>query len=332
MPHIKNALIRYRIIDKCIRNKYKPFPSKRDLREACEEALFGSLDGQHICDSTIEKDIFAMRMEHDAPIAYSRLEKGYFYENPDFSINDIPLTDDDIESISFAAKTLMQFKDVALFKQFGSAIDKIVSRINLSKEENTDKYIQFETSSSEGGSEFLPVILEAINQKKWLTFDYASFISGELKPRRVIPLLLKQYSNRWYLISFDESKNDYITYALDRIEDLVLTNQDAEIPLDFDADNYFKHAIGITSGNTEPYEVLLKTTIVAAKYLDSLPLHHSQKVKEMEKDFFVFSLYVSISEELIRSILSYGGEIEVLKPKRLKDEVIRRAKRICQSE
>ena len=68
MPHIKNALIRYRIIDKCIRNKYNPFPSKRDLREACEESLFGSVDGEHICDSTIEKDLFSMRMEHDAPI------------------------------------------------------------------------------------------------------------------------------------------------------------------------------------------------------------------------------------------------------------------------
>ena len=118
MPHIKNALIRYRIIDKCIRNKYNPFPTKRDLREACEESLFGSIDGNHICDSTIEKDMFAMRMEHDAPIKYSKLERGYYYEDPDFSINDIPLTEADIESITFAAKTLMQFRDVEMFKQF----------------------------------------------------------------------------------------------------------------------------------------------------------------------------------------------------------------------
>ena len=328
MPHIKNALIRYRIIDKCIRSKYNSFPSKRDLREACEESLFGSLDDGHICDSTIEKDIFSMRMEHDAPIQYSRLENGYFYENPDFSINDIPLTEDDLESISFAAKTLMQFKDVALFKQFGNAIHKIVSRINLSSEDNTDKYIQFETSSSEGGSEFLPVILEGINHKKWLIFDYASFISGELKPRKVIPLLLKQYSNRWYLISFDESKKDYITYALDRMEELELTKENAETPLDFNADNYFKHAIGITGGNTEPFDVRLKTTIVAAKYLDSLPFHHSQKVVEMNENNFIFSLRVSISEELIRAILSYGGEINVLEPKNLREEIQKRAKRI----
>ena len=327
MPHIKNALIRYRIIDKSIKNKYTPFPSKRNLREACEEALFRSIGGNHICNSTIEKDIFAMRMEMDAPIKYSKLKRGYYYENHDFSIDDIPLTEDDIESINFAAKTLMQFRDVALFKQFGSAIDKIVDRISLSQED-TDQYIQFD-SSTEGGSEFLTSLLEAIKQKLYVTFDYASFVSGELKPRKVIPLLLKQYSNRWYLISFDESKNDYITYALDRIEELKVTTEITSIPIDFNSDNYFKHAIGISSGNKRPEEVRLKTTIVAAKYIDSLPLHHSQKVSEMNEDNFVFSLMVNVSEELIRAILSYGGEIQVLQPESLKIEIVRRAKRMC---
>ena len=63
MPHIKNALIRYRIIDRMLRNKYKSYPSKEELRTACEEALFGSEDGAHICASTIEKDLFNMKME-----------------------------------------------------------------------------------------------------------------------------------------------------------------------------------------------------------------------------------------------------------------------------
>ncbi|MFN6014630.1 MAG: hypothetical protein ACK47F_08075, partial [Flavobacteriales bacterium] len=83
MPHIKNALIRYRIIDRCIRNKYRPYPTKQDLREACEEALYGSVDGANICDSTIEKDMFAMKMEHDAPIKYSKRNGGYYYQDPE---------------------------------------------------------------------------------------------------------------------------------------------------------------------------------------------------------------------------------------------------------
>ena len=328
MPHIKNALIRYRIIDKCIRNKYRPFPSKRDLREACEESLFGSIDGGHICDSTIEKDMFAMKAEHDAPIQYSRLERGYFYTDPDFTINDIPLTDNDMEAISFAAKTLMQFKDVELFRQFGNAIDKIVDHVAVSQDEDGQEFVQFEAAVADGGNEYLTSILEAIKLKRYLLFDYASFVSGELKPRKVIPLLLKQYRNRWYLISFDESKSDYITYALDRIEDLEVSKEAASRPTDFDPDNYFKHAVGITSGNTAPELVKLKVSSVASKYIDSLPIHSSQKVVEMNDDHFVFSLLVNVSEELIREVLSYGGEIQVLEPQSLIDTIHQRANRL----
>lgn len=328
MPHIKNALIRYRIIDKCIRNKYNTFPSKRDLREACEESLYGSIGGDHICDSTIEKDMYAMKMEHDAPIKYSKLEKGYFYTDPDFTINDIPLTVDDMEAISFAAKTLMQFKDVALFKQFGSAIDKIVDHVAVSQDSDVQPFVQFEASEADGGNEYLTSILEGIKVKRFLTFDYASYVSGELKPRKVIPLLLKQYRNRWYLISYDDSKNDYITYALDRIEDLKISKEPASRPLDFNPDNYFKHAVGITSGNTSPENVKLKVSLVASKYIDSLPIHHSQKLNEMNKDHFVFTLHVNISEELIREILSYGGEIQVLEPQKLIDTIHERANRL----
>jgi len=327
MPHIKNALIRYRIIDKCIRNQYKPFPSKRDLREACEESLFGSTGGAHICDSTIENDMYAMKMEHDAPIKYSKLEKGYFYEDKDFTLNDIPLTDNDMEAISFAAHTLMQFKDVDLFRQFGSAIDKIVDHLAVSQDQDSQQFVQFEATIADGGNEYLTSILEAIKLKRLIQFEYASFVTGELKLRKVTPLLLKQYRNRWYLISFDDSKNDYITYALDRIEGLEILKETVSQPIDFDPDNYFKHAVGITSGNTAPTDVRLKVSLVAAKYLDSLPIHASQKVVEMNQDHFIFCLKVNISEELIREIMSYGGDIAVIEPLELKEEVQRRANR-----
>jgi len=328
MPHIKNALIRYRIIDRCIRNKYNPYPSKQEIREACEEELFGSISGDHICNSTIEKDMFAMKEEHDAPIRYSKRENGYYYDDPDFTMNDIPLTEDDLEAIGFAAKTLMQFKNVEMFRQFGSAIDKIVDHVAVSQDEDVREFIQFESAVADGGNEFLPPLLEAIKLQRYATFDYASFVSGELKPRKVLPLLLKQYRNRWYLISYDNDKKDYITYALDRIEDLEITQEKADRPIDFDPDNYFKHAVGITSGNATPEIVLLKVGNIAAKYLDSLPIHPSQKVKEMNANFFVFQLNVSVTEELIREILSYGGEIQVIEPKSLKEEIQKRAARL----
>lgn len=331
MPHIKNALIRYRIIDKCIRNKYNPFPTKEDLRQACEDSLFGSTDGQHICDSTIEKDLFAMKMDHDAPIKYSRAHHGYYYQDPEFSINDIPLTEDDLSSISFAAKTLMQFRDVDLFKQFGSAIDKIFDRVEVSKDSEAEAFIQFEKSTSDGGNEYLSPLLEAIKQSLWVTFDYTSFVSGQTKPRKVLPLLLKEYRNRWYLISFDNDKSDFITYALDRMTELTVTNEPGTKPTDFKPDNFFKYAVGITSGNQDPKKIVFDADAIAAKYIASQPFHTSQEVIKESKTKTRFQLTANISEELIRGILSYGGEINVVAPKALRKEIHARAKAILES-
>lgn len=334
MPHIKNALIRFRIIDRCIANKYKPYPSKAQLREACEEALYGSSDGANICDSTIEKDMFAMKMEHDAPIRYSKKYGGYYYTDPDFSMNDIPLTEDDIEAIKFATNTLSQFKDVAMFRQFGFALDKIVDRINIAADPNDEsiaEFVQFEIPTASGGSEFLNPLLNSIRKKTAVFFDYESFQTQRRKPRKVLPLLLKEYRNRWYLLSYDVVKSAIITYALDRMYELQTSDEILHSPVDFNPEQFFRHAIGITASDGEPDTVIFKADNIAARYIASQPFHATQEVVKEGKNKTTFQMTVFVSEELIRSLLSYGGEVEVVAPEFLKEQLLERARAIVNS-
>ena len=333
MPHIKNALIRYRIIDRCIRNKYKSYPSKQELREACEENLFGTNYGEHICDSTIEKDLFNMRMDHDAPIKYSKKHNGYYYEDPSYSINDIPLTEDDLESIQFAVNTLQQFREVDMFKQFGQAIDKIVDRVAIESKQSLNSenpIVQFETAYSSGGNEFLPPLYEAIISKNKVIFNYKSFKSTDFKERIVSPLLLKEYRNRWYLISFDESKNDIITFALERMLNLESIKENSIIPSSFNPKEYFEYSTGITAYKGEPELIEIKADSISAKYILSQPFHHSQKLISEYNEYSIFQLKVFISEELIRSFLSFGGEIEVLSPVNLRSVIKQRSSELFQ--
>ncbi len=329
MPHIKNALIRYRVIDKTLRNAYHPYPTKQDIRFACEEALYGDASGNNICDSTIEKDLFAMREEHDAPIKYSKKEKGYFYEDPDFTINEIPLSEDDVESIQFALSTLSQFRDTAMFKQFGFALDKIVDRVNVDqsrKQGDIEGFVQFERGATKTGSDHLAPLLNTIKNRKIVYFDYESFISQNRKKRKVSPLLLKEYNNRWYLISYDYVKQDIITYGLDRMFELEATEQEAHVPENFDPDLFFKYSVGITaSRNATPQKILFEANAIASRYIDSQPFHESQEIVATAENGSQFSLFVVVSEELIRKLISYAGEIKVLQPKTLADELKKRA-------
>jgi len=315
MPHIKNALIRYRIIDRMIRNPYKTYPSKSDLREACEESLFGSTYGDHICDSTIEKDLFAMRMEHDAPIKYSRKHEGYFYEDPDYTINDIPLSEDELESIRFAVQTLQQFQEVPYFKEFGSAIDKIATRVAVAGTEGneTSAFIGFETAYSSIGNQWLPLLLTAIQEKKTCNFTYASFKSGIAKERNVLPVYLKEYRNRWYLISFDLEKSDWITYALERMDGLVVNEAQHLLKEAFNPSSFFAETIGITTEKKAAERIALRVNDIASKYIESQPLHSSQEKIGTNQ----FVLTVQINEELIRTLLGFMGELQIISPAHL---------------
>jgi len=315
MPHIKNALIRYRIIDRMIRNPYKTYPSKSDLREACEESLFGSTYGDHICDSTIEKDLFAMRMEHDAPIKYSRKHEGYFYEDPDYTINDIPLSEDELESIRFAVQTLQQFQEVPYFKEFGSAIDKIATRVAVAGTEGneTSAFIGFETAYSSIGNQWLPLLLTAIQEKKTCHYTYASFKTGIAKERNVLPVYLKEYRNRWYLISFDLEKSDWITYALERMDGLVVNEAQHLLKEAFNPSSFFAETIGITTEKKAAERIALRVNDIASKYIESQPLHSSQEKIGTNQ----FVLTVQINEELIRTLLGFMGELQIISPSHL---------------
>jgi predicted DNA-binding transcriptional regulator YafY len=218
--------------------------------------------------------------------------------------------------------TLQQFREVPFFQQFGSAIDKIVDRVSIGgnpQDEDVNRFVQFESAVSVGGNEFLPLILEAIRGKKKVWFTYASFVKGIEKPRKVSPLFLKEYRNRWYLISFDTSKNDIITYALDRMKDPMVLEDEAELPIDFNPEAYFQDTIGITTYKGKTEKIILRTNPVAAKYIASQPLHQSQKLLSEDKESSVFELNILISEELIRTVLGYAGEIEVLQPESLRE-------------
>lgn len=324
MSKIKNAQLRYRVIDRSLRNPYKPFPSKEDLRKACEEAIFGSVMGSDICDSTIEKDMFAMRMEFDAPIKYSKREKGYFYDDEHYSIDKIPLSEDDIEAIKFATNTLMQFRDVSIFKQFGFAIDKIFDRVHIASnplDESVENYVQFEVQPYTLGNEILPDLLKAIKDKLIVKFGYTRYQSGKMKDRSVLPLLLKEYRNRWYLISFDLDKKKIITYGLDRIQELVITEDHFLDSFEFNPDNYFEHSIGITANDEGPETILFKIDKVGSKYLQSQPLHKSQVLQKEGSSKDTFQMNVLISQELKMTLLSYGAQIEIIKPKQLRQDL-----------
>jgi predicted DNA-binding transcriptional regulator YafY len=155
--------------------------------------------------------------------------------------------------------------------------------------------------------------LTAIQEKKICTFSYASFKSGIAKPRKVVPVYLKEYRNRWYLISFDFEKSDWITYALERMEGVEVSDSQHVLKEAFNPSTFFAETIGITTEKKAAERIELEANEIAAKYIESQPLHFSQEKIGSNR----FALTVQINEELIRALLGFMGEIRITSPAHL---------------
>jgi len=129
MPKNKYALIRYRVINRCLKDR--TYVTKRQLKEACERTL----DIYPIGERTIDEDIHDMRYDpklgYNAPIKIDRRNKVYYYDYPDYSIDNIPLNQDEMDSLVFASKLLEQFKDIEIFTMFSGSVQKLVDALTI---------------------------------------------------------------------------------------------------------------------------------------------------------------------------------------------------------
>lgn len=326
MPANKYALLRFRVIDRCLTNRFRPYPTLEDLQYACEEALYGS-SNERISRSTIEKDLKAMRNEEElgyfAPIKYSKAHNGYFYEQEGYTIRDISLSDEEQEAIKLAAATLFQFRDLAMFKDFGSAIRKIFDRLNISpqmQDEAVERHVQFETTPEAEGSHLLPELLGAIKHRQEVRFRHRSFLDGTASERTLHPYLLKEYRNRWYVIGRDTERNDTRTFGLDRISDLAISEKFFSVHEDFDPEALFRHSFGITAGG-KPTQVVLRFGQRQGQFVRSQPLHPTQEVISEDEQGITVRIAVILSAELTMTILSYGDSVEVISPADLRQKV-----------
>lgn len=323
----KYALIRYRIIDTMLRNKYQPYPNIEKLRSKCEESLFGSTNGEHISISTIEKDLRAMRedmeLAYEAPIKYSRVYHGYFYTDEEYTIQNIPLNNDDVDAIKLATNTLFNFRESPLFSQFKFAIEKIFDRLNIADEvqdERIDNLVQFDSYPDYPGNEHLTVLYEAITKRNKINISYQKFNSTNVSTRIFHPYLLKEFQYRWYIIGYSEAKQKIITYGLDRIVSFEQLQETFEIAASFNSDNFFKYSFGISESQEAPDDIILKFEQSQLGYINTMPLHSSQII-ENHNDFFTVTLKLVPSFELIEKILSYGSRIEVIQPLSLRNTI-----------
>jgi len=323
MPVNKKSFSRYRIIDACLRNKYHKYPNIEYIIEKCEEKL-----DCKISVSTFEKDLYAMKNNSEpgyyAPIEYCKTNKGYYYSDKTYSIENFALKEEDIDAIEFATAILQQYKKLPILEKYASAIDKIMDVVNVRKILNKDEfteYIQLEKVFTNKGNEYLEILINAIKEMQVLMVKYRTFYSTKETVLIIHPYLLKEYKNRWYLIGLNEKYKDISTLSLDRINSIEVVANVKYKRTSFNPDEYYKYSIGMNVNKGKPKQILLEFAKEQAQYLITQPIHESQKVIKTTDSKITISLKVHPTIELISFIQGWGNYVKVIKPIELQNKI-----------
>ena len=131
MPANKNALIRYKTIDRCLRNRYRRWTIE-DLVDACSDALY-DMEGirKGISLRTVQGDIQMMRSDklgYNAPIEVYD-QRYYRYADPQYSITDMPLSEDDFLLIKKAVDLLGKNENQPQNGEIYKVLKKVKNRL-----------------------------------------------------------------------------------------------------------------------------------------------------------------------------------------------------------
>lgn len=324
MPVNRNALIRYKTIDKCLQNRKRKWTLEH-LIDKVSDALY-EYEGidKIISKRTIQADLQMMRSDklgYNAPIIV--LDKKYYtYEDADYSITNIPLSENDMNTLTDIVQVLKQFKGFRHFNELSDVISKLEDKV-YSERHHTKPVIDFEKNEHLKGIHFLDELYQAIIQEKVIDILYQSFTAHQAKSIEFHPWLLKEFRNRWFIIGKPSNSRQLQTLALDRIVSIsYLPKKLYRTDETFDANLYYKDVIGVTVNNARPIPVVLSVSKKHAPYILTKPLHHSQKVETEREHDIIISLKVQHNFELESVLLGFGESITVLSPNKLRNAML----------
>ena len=320
MPVNKKALVRYQVYDRCLRNSGRRYGWKDLVKEV--NAILEEEGMRGIGKTQFYKDMKDMQYSTwRAPIeTYKDGRTAYYrYDDLNYSINNQPLNETEVEQLKSAMSVLSRFKGMPQFEWINEIIPVVESKMGLVGQEK--QAISFDHNLDYSGLHHITPLFNAIVHQKVLRINYRDFKRSEDYLFIFHPYHLRQYNNRWFMFGYN-AQQDVPTWnlALDRIEHIGETKETYR-PDNTKWEEYFEDIVGVTRWDNQlPEEVKLLFTPEQAPYVKSKPLHFTQKHRSTEQGLEV-TITLIPNYELEALLLSYGETVQVLAPQELKDKM-----------
>lgn len=179
------------------------------------------------------------------------------------------------------------------------------------------------------GREYLEPVIDAMKKNRFIHITYYNYWREDEREFYLMPLCVKLFRQRWYLVGRVWTTGRDILFCLDRFRDFRLSSHTFEYPEEFNPQEYFDGCFGIIADKEYDIEdVVLKVSAGQSNYLRDLPMMPDQKEIERHEEYSIFKLRVRPSYDFQQELLWNREELEVLEPQWLREEIAGMIKRM----
>lgn len=320
------------VVDRCLRDKTKPKGYQlKEIMDKCNYVLKAD-EYQVTSPTTIREDIREIedywwpQSKIIKTKGADRRELYYQYENLDFTINQEILTDQEFAKLDQAIKLLSRFDGLPQFEWIDEMRSRLKSVHSFAKSAHRfankeQMVISFDENKEVFGKQYISLLFDAITSRQTLNITYQPYYSEQIT-YVFSPYFLKEYLNRWFVLGQTTEYDSITIFALDRIKEIE-SSTETYLPNDtIDFNTYFDDIIGVSMVPDQDKEVIrLKVSDAQYPYIESKPIHHSQRVVSDEPGNIVIEIEVIPNPELIQRLLSFGDNVVVMMPKSLQENI-----------
>ncbi|MEA3447890.1 MAG: WYL domain-containing transcriptional regulator [Bacteroidota bacterium] len=324
MPKNKQALLRYQIIDACLSNRYHVSNAGNiagywpciSLAERISEEL-----GMPVAARTIRKDISDLKngvLGIPVPIANKR-GMGYHYTEKGFHLFNMRLNQHEAFHLSEAVHHIDHLMTHQYFRQLSGCLKKL----NYTTIAEEDMVLSLQPYNNPPAYTWLKKVVEAIESRQVMLMEYQPYSPPAQLKIEVHPYLIKEFNQRLYMLGWDNTRQEYFVFGLDRIKALKIIDKPWHSAPDGIKKSYFKDIVGVSLPRHFKVEkVKIEMHKNRLLYVLSKPLHQSQRFVSKNGEWGLLEFDLVVNRDLKQWILEKGKDARVIAPEHLKHEII----------
>lgn len=205
------------------------------------------------------------------------------------------------------------------------ALEKLMARLPeglMNRLGNIGERVEIDVSPAVDYSAKGPLfkaIDRAIQESNILRIDYYSFSRDKVTTREVDPYKLVFKDGFWYLVAYCHRRNEVRVFRVDRIRCFSVTTEHFVPQPDFNFEKYMGAAWQMERG--EEFRFKVRFFGKAARFIKETTFHPSQLITEEPAGTIIFSARAGGMRSVLRWVLTFGDEAEVLEPEALRSMV-----------